>query len=283
MREAVTSAAQLIEEAAQVLAAARVPNPRREALHLWADLTGTTVPVVQSGRESLVEEQRAEVFLRAAERRAAGEPRAYVTGIAGFRRLDLMVDRRVLVPRPETEGLVELVLPWCDGARVADICTGSGCIALSISQEARPGSVLGVDLSADALSVARENAARLGLTVEFVEGDLTAPLAAASVDLLVSNPPYIAAGEYLELDASVRDWEPRMALESGADGLDATRRLLADGMRVVAPGGRIAIEIDASRGAAVRALAVAAGWQDVMVLEDLFGRARYCLARRSDT
>lgn len=282
MLEELTSAAQLLAEGARLLAAAHVPEPRREALGLWADLAGTTSAAAHLRHESPVDPSRAETYLRAVDRRAAGEPRAYVTGVAGFRRLELRVDRRVLIPRPETEGLVELVLPSCRGARVADVCTGSGCIALSIRDESSPASVLGIDLSADALVVAGANARRLGLDVAFAEGDLTLGLEDASLDVLVSNPPYIAAGEYEELDPSVRDWEPRLALESGADGLDATRRLLDDGRRVLVAGGLVALELDASRAAPSAALAQAAGWRDVMVHEDLFGRARYLLARRSN-
>ena len=282
MLEELTSAAQLLAEGARLLAAAQVPEPRREALGLWADLAGISSAEAQLRRDAVVEPARAEAFLRAVDRRAAGEPRAYVTGVAGFRRLELQVDRRVLIPRPETEGLVELVLPSCDGARVVDVGTGSGCIALSIRDESNAASVLGIDRSADALDVARANAARLRCDVRFARGDLTLGLARASVDVLVSNPPYIASAEYGRLDPSVREWEPRIALESGPDGLDATRRLLDDGRRVLAPGGRIALELDAARAEASAALAWAAGWRDVMVHDDLFGRARFLLARRSD-
>ena len=115
-----------------------------------------------------------------------------------------------------------------------------------------------------------------------VRGDLTSPLASASLDVLVANPPYIAAAEYAALDVSVRDWEPTMALESGADGLDATRRLLDDGRRVVSPGGMMALEIDASRADATALAARALGWQHVMIHHDLFGRERYLLAQRSE-
>lgn len=282
MLEEMTSAAQLLAEGARILGAAHVPDPRREALGIWSDLTGTTMAAAQLRREAVVEPLRAEAYLRAVDRRAAGEPRAYVTGVAGFRRLELRVDRRVLIPRPETEGLVELVLPSCNGARVADVCTGSGCIALSIRDEAKPSSVIGIDLSADALAIARMNAERLALDVTLVEGDMTQDLGDASVDVLVSNPPYIASAEYLELDPSVREWEPRMALESGTTGLGATTRLLDDGRRVLVPGGLLAIELDASRAAASAGLARAAGWRDVTVHDDLFGRARYLLARRSE-
>jgi release factor glutamine methyltransferase len=142
--------------------------------------------------------------------------------------------------------------------------------------------VLGVDLSANALDVAAGNVRRTGLPVGLVRGDLTASLATGSVDVLVANPPYIAPQEYRALDASVLDWEPREALESGAEGLEATERLLDDGRRVVVPGGWIALELDASRALATASVASANGWQHVMIHHDLFGRERYLLAQRSE-
>jgi len=272
----------LIADAGAMLAAARVPEPRREALRLWADLVeGSPVDAILGRRAPVSSEQVAE-FLSAVERRAGGEPLAYVSGRAGFRRLTLGVDRRVLIPRPETEGLVDLVLTHAPRGIVADVCTGSGCIALSLADEGRYEHVLGIDLSADALDVAAGNIRRTGLPVRLVRGDLTASLAAASVDVLVANPPYIAPHEYRALDASVLDWEPRVALESGAEGLEATERLLDDGRRVVVPGGWIALELDASRALATASVASANGWQHVMIHHDLFGRERYLLAQRSE-
>jgi release factor glutamine methyltransferase len=192
------------------------------------------------------------------------------------------VDRRVLIPRPETEGLVELVLTHAPRGIVADVCTGSACIALSLADEGRYDRVIGVDLSAEALAVAAGNVHRTGLAVGLIRGDLTASLATESVDVLVANPPYVAPHEYLALDASVLDWEPRMALESSAQGLEATERLLVDGRRVVLPGGWIALELDASRAAATAVMASASGWQHVTIHHDLFGRERYLLAQRSE-
>jgi len=271
----------LIADAGAMLTAARVPEPRREALRLWVDLVeGSPIDAIL-GRRAPVSSEQVTGFLSAVERRAAGEPLAYVSGRAGFRRLTLGVDRRVLIPRPETEGLVELVLTHAPRGRVADVCTGSGAIALSLADEGGYDYVLGADLSGDALAVAAGNARRTGLPVGLVQGNLTASLATGSLDVLVANPPYIASGEYAVLDASVLDWEPRMALESGDGGLEVTRRLLEDGRRVVVPGGWIALELDASRATATASVASAYGWQQVMIHHDLFGRERFLLARRS--
>ncbi len=272
----------LVSEAGQLLAAARIPEARREALRLWSAVAEVTPAEAILGRRVPASAEHVGAFLQAVNRRAGGEPLAYVTGRAGFRRLELHVDRRVLIPRPETEQLIDLALARVQRGTVADIGTGSGCIAMSLAQEGQFDRVLGLDLSADALAVANANVREAGLPVTLLRADLTAPLAARSIDLLVANPPYIAAGEYAALDPSVRDWEPGLALESGTDGLDATRRLIADGQRVLLPGGWMVLELDATRAAATAATAVAHGWQHVTIHHDLFGCERFLLAQRSE-
>jgi release factor glutamine methyltransferase len=225
----------------------------------------------------------------AVARRAAGEPLAYVLGAAAFRDLQLGVDDRVLIPRPETEGLVERVLQWARarwgagrwGAAV-DVGTGSGCIALSLAAEGAFAAVTAIEFTAGAVAVARSNARRLDRRgrVWWVRGDLLCAVRPGSVDVVVSNPPYIATDEMGGLDRSVREFEPASALDSGADGLAHTRALLTDARAVLAPGGLLAVEIDARRANASRAAAGAAGWRDVAVEEDLFGRPRYLLTTR---
>ena len=253
--------------AAARLAAAGVAEPRREALRIWRGLD--TRPESD--------------FIPAVERRASGEPLAYVTGRAGFRHLLLRADRRALIPRPETEQLVDLVLKVAPAGRIADVGTGSGCIALSLATEGRYREVLATDRSAAALSLAAENRAEVGArAVRLVRGDLTEPVAAASLDALVSNPPYLTDAEWRELDTSVVSWEPSEALRSGPDGLNDTRRLLADGRRVLRPGGWLAMELDCRRAGEVAELATAQGWNGVQVIKDLFGRERFLLARRSE-
>jgi release factor glutamine methyltransferase len=218
------------------------------------------------------------------------EPRAYVEGIAGFRLLDLVVDRRVLIPRPETEGLVERVLSW-SGARCAvrgelltvlDLGTGSGCIALSLAMEGRFARIVATDVSQEALAVARLNAARVRpeRLPEFRLGAFFAPVGGEQFDVIVSNPPYIAAGEYAELDPSVRDFEPRLALESGADGLAHTRAILDAAPDHLEPGGLVALELDSRRAEPAAAIARARGFRDVRVERDVFDRPRFLLARK---
>jgi len=273
----------VIEEAALRLKAAGIAEPRREARRLWADLQGHSRAEVLPLQDDPVDQPLRARYEAAVLRIAAGEPIQYVTGVAGFRRLTLASDRRALIPRPETEGLVELVLARASHGRIADIGTGSGCIALSLADEGEFDLVVGVDRSPEALALARENRDQLGLSVEFVEGDLCEPLRGELWDALVSNPPYLTSGEYQGLDRSVRDWEPEGALSDGADGLATTRRLVLQARDVVRAGGLLGLEVDSSRAAAVAGLASEAGWVDVSVYEDLFGRARYVLARRSET
>jgi release factor glutamine methyltransferase len=222
-------------------------------------------------------------YQHAIKRRASGEPLSHVTGWTGFRHLSLRSDGRALIPRPETEGLVELLLQRARRGRVVDVGTGSGCIALSLALEGGFTDVVGIDRSAEALALAAENRELVDARVELVQGDLCAPLRAGTFDALISNPPYLTADEYAGLDPSVRDWEPAIALESGEDGLEATVRLLDEGRGVLRAGGWLALEIDCARARSAAHLASALGWEDVGIHVDLFGRERYLLARRSNT
>lgn len=273
----------LLAEVATILAAGGVAEPRREAFRLWRELAEDDGADLVVRPELPVDERLAGVLLAAAGRRAGGEPLAHVTGRIGFRRLLLRSDRRALIPRPETEGLVELLLARVSTGRVADIGTGSGAVALSLAQEGGFDAVLGVDLSADALALAVENRRVTGLRVELVRGDLCGALAPGAFDALVSNPPYLSAGEYARLDPAVRHWEPAAALVSGDDGLTATARLLDEGGRVLRPGGWIALELDCTRAAACGRRAAELGWDAIAIHADLYGRERYLLARRSAT
>lgn len=281
MVDAPVTVATLISSAAAQLAGSGVSEPRREAMRIWSGITGLTPGAAFLDSRTDAAPHEAERFARAVARRAAGEPLAYVVGFTGFRTLTIRTDSRALIPRPETEGLVELVLQRAPRGRVADVGTGTGCIALSLRAEGGYDEVSAVDRSSDALALAAENVRHTGHTVSLVRGDLSSALAAGSLDALVSNPPYLTAAEYAELASDVRAWEPEPALPSGADGLDATFGLLDDGRRVVRAGGWIALEVDCRRAAAVAERAGLLGWTDVSVAQDLFGRERYVLARRS--
>jgi release factor glutamine methyltransferase len=267
---------------AATLGAAGIPEPRRDAWRLWSDLDRSAATAVLLRQDDPATDLELERFLVAVGRRANGEPAAHVTGIIGFRRLVLRSDRRALIPRPETEGLVAVALERVRVGVAADIGTGSGAIALALRDEGAFSEVIGVELSPDALSLASENVAATGLAVTLLAGDLVEPLAGRAVDLLVANLPYLTTAEHDTLDRSVRDYEPAMALVSGSDGLALTRRLLDQGRTVMAAGGWIALEVDSRRAPEVAGLATGHGWQDVTVQEDLFGRARFVLARRGN-
>ena len=210
-------------------------------------------------------------------RRAAGEPIAYILGRREFWSLDLVVTPDVLVPRPETELLVELALqriPQSAQVDIADLGTGSGAIALAIARERPQARVLATDASAAALAVARANAARLGLgNVEFAQGDWCAALAAHRYDLIVSNPPYIAQAD-THLQRGDLRFEPRAALASGADGVDAIRSIVAAAPEHLQLRGWLLFEHGFEQGPAVRELLERSGFQEVWTASDLEGRER---------
>jgi release factor glutamine methyltransferase len=259
-------------------AAARV-DPVDAAL-LVAHALGRTRSWLYAHGDDPVDEAAREACERLFARRAAGEPVAYITGHRGFWRFDLRVTPDTLVPRPETELLVELALerlPEGKPLRIADLGTGSGAIALALAHERPQAHVVAVDASAAALDVARGNARALAIAnVEFRAGDWLQPLGGETFDLIASNPPYIAVGDP-HLD-DLRH-EPALALSSGADGLDAIRTIVRDAPSRLVAGGWLLLEHGLEQGAAVRALLSAAGYADVSTARDLEQRDRVTLGR----
>jgi len=226
---------------------------------------------------------------RAAVRKLqSGAPFAYAVGRATFRHLTLDVDERVLIPRPETEVLVDEVLRLTKGSSgvAIDIGTGSGAIALSLASEGTFARVIATDVSMDALAVARRNAAvltaALRAEVEFRHGSLMCPVRGTRAAVVVSNPPYISFAEAESLPASVRDWEPALALLSGAEGMAATIEIIRCAADVLQPGGVLALEVDTRRASlAAELLAVDPRYREVAVRLDLTGRERFVVARRA--
>ena len=216
-------------------------------------------------------------FASLVERRAAGEPVAYITGRRGFWTLDLEVTPATLIPRPETELLVELALqrlPADAACSVIDLGTGSGAIALAIARECPDAHVIATDASAAALAVAQRNGKRNHVTnVTFAQGDWLAPLAGQQVDLIVSNPPYIEAGDPHLTQADLR-YEPASALASGADGLDDIRRIITDARSHLHRGGWLLFEHGWNQGEAARELLGEAGYAEVFTAQDLELRDR---------
>ncbi|QWP78818.1 peptide chain release factor N(5)-glutamine methyltransferase [Lysobacter sp. K5869] len=265
-----------------LLRAARARIEPAEAELLLAHALGRSRSWLFAHDDHAVEAEARARFAELLERRAAGEPVAYLLGRRGFWRFDLRVSPATLIPRPETERLVELALerlPAQDAPRIADLGTGSGAIALALAAERPRARVLAVDLSADALDIARANAAELGLgNVEFRLGDWFAPLRGERFDLIASNPPYIEADDPHLAQGDLR-FEPTSALASGADGLDAIRVIAREGLEHLNPGGWLLIEHGWEQGEAVRALLRAAGWVEVATELDWEQRDRVTLGR----
>lgn len=274
------SVREALDSAVIAIAAAGSDTPRLDAEVLLADALGVDRTVLFTHPDREVEGPAVRAFQDAVRRRSAGrEPVAYITGRRGFRHLDLAVDGRVLVPRPETELLVEAgVELLAQGARVADVGTGSGAVALALAHERPDLEVLATDVSAGALDVARANAARLELggAVTFLQGDLLA--AAAPVDAVLSNPPYVAERERATLAPEITRHEPPGALFAGEDGLDVIRRLVP---AAADAGARLlAIELGEGQAAAVAQLMHRAGFLAVHARRDLAGVERVVVGTR---
>lgn len=261
----------------QLAAAAARLGDRAEADILLAHALGKPRSWLIAHADDALDPDAAAAFAALVDRRAAGEPVAYLTGHRGFWTLELEVTPATLIPRPETELLVELALarlPSEGAPRVADLGTGSGAIALSIARECPHAKVTATDASAEALAVARRNAAANQLrNVVFAEGDWFAPLAGARFELIVSNPPYIATDDPHLGQGDLRH-EPISALASGEDGLADIRRIIAGARDHLAPGGWLLFEHGWNQGAAVRALLEAAGYREVFTAQDLEQRDR---------
>jgi release factor glutamine methyltransferase len=264
-----------LDSAVVALSAAGVDTPRLDAEVLLAHALGVDrLALVTDGRRR-VEGPAVRVFQDAVRRRSVGrEPVAYITGVKGFRHLDVHVDGRVLIPRPETETLVEAALDLPRGARVADVGTGSGAVALALKDERPDLDVVATDTSADALAVARANAARLGLDVAFLEGDLLD--GAGDVDAVVSNPPYVEDGA--PLAPEIARHEPPVALYAGADGLTVIRRLVV--AAAASPARFVALEVGMGQAADVAGVLRAAGFGAVGTRRDLAGIERVVAGRR---
>ncbi len=286
----------LLAEAERRLADAGIGDPascRLDARRLVERASGNEGAEYVLGLDEPASARGVHFFDLMLDRRLQGEPLQYVVGAWGFRTLDLLVDGRVLIPRPETEGVVDLALTELDRRRpralaagrslvAVDLGTGSGAIALSLAAERTRVDVWATDSSADALDVARANLAGLGgagTTVRLVEGDWFAALPeelAGAVDVVVTNPPYVATGD--QLAPVVRDWEPTTALFAGVDGLDDVRTIVAAAPRWLAPAGALVLELAPSQADAAVALARDAGFRTAEVLPDLSGRPRTLVA-----
>jgi release factor glutamine methyltransferase len=278
--------AALLRHLEATLDMAGVDETRRSAEWIAEEVTGQRRAQLYAYPEQPVEAgawARAEAM---AARRAAGEPLQYVVGHVDFRGLRLAIAPGVLIPRPETEELVDHVVHALKGQaapRVLDAGTGSGCIALAIKAVRPDAAIVALDVSTDALRIARANAATLGLDVVFMQADLLAgPLpVTGAFDLVVSNPPYIPDAEACTLEPVVRDHEPHVALFSGADALTFYRALARHGAALLVPGGVLWAEAHTDYAQAAAACFTAPGWASATVHHDTARRPRFVEARRA--
>jgi len=277
------------------LIAAGNGNAKRSVEELAAQVLGCKLLEIYFREMTPEQEAELEPLITRAEQ---GEPIQYIIGYVDFRGLEIACDPRALIPRPETELLVEQVLQAVsspefpipsfkfqvsdpqfqvsDFIRIADVCTGTGCIGLALAAELPNAIVTAIDISPDALSLARKNAERLGLSerVQCLENNLLEGIKETSLDVVVSNPPYILSDVCKQLDSSVRDFEPQLALDGGVDGMVLIRPLVEQAVRVLKPGGGLFLEIGYDQGEAVSQCLGNAGFQNVRIIKDYAGLDR---------
>lgn len=275
----------VLDWTAKRFADAQIPSARLEAQLLLAHVLGCTRVQLYTAFDRPLDEAELARYRDLIRRRLAGEPVAYLVGEQEFWSLPFSVDASVLVPRRDTETVIEAVLDQI-GDRTAprtvlDLCTGSGAIAVTLAKELPAARVIATDVSPDAAALAARNAERNGVTVDVRTGDLLAPVAAdLPVDVLVSNPPYVATGDLAGLPADVRR-EPRVALDGGADGLDVIRRIVTAAPDAVRAGGLLVLEHGFDQDVRVRTLVDATGaFEPAATRKDLGGQPRVTWARR---
>lgn len=289
--------AEAIAEGANRLRASCISEERRTAGILLCHTLGIDRTQLLTRSSQQVDEPRYQAFLSSIERRAAGEPLQYITGHQEFYGLDFIVTPDVLIPRPETEFLIERIIDLARANQteaapaIVDVGTGSGCIAVALAAHIPRARVIAIDISSAALDVARANAQRHNVQnrIEFIEGDLLEPLGKyargsegleEAINFIASNPPYVEEGKPEIIQREVRDWEPALALYGGADGLNCYRRLLADGTRYLKRGGCLVCEIGYTQLDAIRSMIDVTRWDLVDVIHDLQGIPRTLTIRK---
>ncbi len=249
--------------------------PRREAEELLAALLGMKRLDLYLDYDQPLEDKQVDVYREWIRRKGAGEPIAYIIGEVEFLGCRIKVTPDVLIPRQETEVLVNLALEELKGEVIWDVCTGSGCIGLAVKKRFPDRAVCLSDLSGEALAIAKENAARCQLDVSFLEGDLLTPFSGEKADAIFCNPPYISEEEYAALESEVRDFEPKLALVGAEEGYDFYSRLSHELPQFLKPGGQVFLEIGSLQAPKIREMFNTSHWTKVECKKDWAGHDRF--------
>lgn len=269
----------LLADGAKMLTQAGIDEAELDARYILEYITGLNSAQYFTHSEDIIEKNKAEEFFRLIERRSKRIPLSYVIGTRDFFGLTFKVDENVLIPEQETELLVEEVIKHSEGKSVLDMCTGSGCIAISIALFGKPSKVAASDISEKALEVARENAKSLKSgEISFIQGDMFENVT-DKFDIIVSNPPYIETGEIDELMPEVRDYIPRLALDGDIDGLKFYRIISKEAVKKLNKNGRIFYEIGYNQSRAVASILLENGFTDVKIMKDYSGLDRIVMAK----
>lgn len=272
----------LLADGAKMLAQAGIDEAELDARYILEYITGLNSAQYFIHSEDIIEKDKAEEFFRLIERRSKRIPLSYVIGTRDFFGLTFKVNENVLIPEQETELLVEEVIKYSEGKAVLDMCTGSGCIAISIALFGKPSKVAASDISEKALEVARENAKSLKAgEISFIQGDMFENVT-DKFDIIVSNPPYIETGEIDELMPEVRDYIPRLALDGDIDGLKFYRIISKEAVKKLNKNGRIFYEIGYNQSRAVASILLENGFTDVKIMKDYSGLDRIVMAKLSE-
>ena len=278
-----------VQKAAERLSSISTDPPRHQVEWMLESILNVNKAAIYSDDGLILNQEQIARLKEYIERRLRGEPLQYILGTVEFRRITLKVDRRALIPRPETEGLIEIgleLLKSNPAPKILDVGTGCGAIALSLLDEHPGAGVTGLDISSEALQLAEENGDLLKLSnrVMWIKGDIfddnLHKKIDKSFDLIISNPPYVAMAEYAALPVEIREYEPAIALTAGGDGLDVIRRLAAVCDRLLKAEGYFICEIGENQGNVSKQIFRKAGW-DVHTRHDLSGKPRYLVARKT--
>jgi len=267
-----------LRQAEEVLLSAGVPEAKVDAWYLFEHITGMNRASYFLRMEEKLEDDRIKEFERVVELRKNRIPLQYITGSQEFMGYSFLVSPATLIPRQDTEVLVEEVSKAAQGKRVLDLCTGTGCILLSLAKMCKLTRAVGTDISPEAIETAKKNAKRLSVEAEFYCGDLFQAVQEERFDIIVSNPPYIPSADIEDLMPEVKEYEPRSALDGDADGLKFYREIIMNAERYLNRQGQIFFEIGCEQGADVSALLSEAGYQNIRVIKDLAGLDRVVCA-----